>query len=63
LGYLLGNLSLKGFELKRPQSKGIEDLSPLGDELKQLEKTPNQERFKGVLGAKSPAREAQGPHM
>jgi hypothetical protein len=47
---------------KRPQSKGIEDLGPLGQELEQLEKPPNRGRFKGVLGAKSPAKEAQGPH-
>jgi hypothetical protein len=58
----LGNLSLKGIELKRPQSKGIADLGPLGEELEQLEKPPNQGRFKGVLGAKSPAKEAQGLH-
>jgi hypothetical protein len=62
LGYLLGNLSLKGIEPKRPQSKGITDLGPLGQELEQLEKPPNRGRFKGVLGAKSPAKEAQGPH-
>jgi hypothetical protein len=37
LGYLLGNLSLKGIALKHSQSKGITDLSPLGHELKQLE--------------------------
>jgi hypothetical protein len=29
LGYLLGNLSLKGIEPKCPQSKGIVDLGPL----------------------------------
>jgi hypothetical protein len=58
----LGNLYLKGIELKRPQSKGIMDLGNLGKELKHLEKPPNQGRFKGVLGEKSPAKEAQGPH-
>jgi hypothetical protein len=57
-----GNLSLKGIEPKRSQSKGIEDLGPLGHELEQLEKPPNRGRFKGVLGAKSLAKEAQGPH-
>jgi hypothetical protein len=62
LGYLLGNLFLKGIDLKRSQSKGIVDLGPLGQELEQLEKPPNQDRFKGVLGARSPAKEAQGPH-
>jgi hypothetical protein len=62
LGYLLGNLSLKGIEPKRPQSKGIADLGPLGQELVQLEKPPNRGRFKGVLWTKSPAKEAQGPH-
>jgi hypothetical protein len=63
LSYLLGNLSLKGIKAKHPQSKGIEDLVPLGHELKQLKKTQNQGRFKGVLREKSPAKEAQGPHM
>ena len=62
LGYLLGNLSLKGISPKRSQSKGIADLGPLGHELEQLEKPPNRDRFKGVLGAKSPAKEAQSPH-
>jgi hypothetical protein len=62
LGYLLGNLFLKGIEPKRSQSKAIMDLGPLGQELEQLEKPPNRDRFKGVLGARSPAREAQGPH-
>jgi hypothetical protein len=37
----LGNLSLKGIEPKRPQSMGITDLGPLGQELEQLEKPPN----------------------
>jgi hypothetical protein len=41
LGYLLGNLSLKGFKPKCSQSKGITDLGPLGHELEQLEKPPN----------------------
>jgi hypothetical protein len=59
----MGNLSLKGIEPKRRQPKGIVDLGPLGQELEQLEKPQNRDRFKGVLGAKSPAKEAQGPHM
>jgi hypothetical protein len=63
VGYLLGNLSLKEIESKRPQSKGIVDLGPLGQELEQLEKPPNRGQFKGILGAKSPTKEAQGPHM
>jgi hypothetical protein len=58
----LGNLFLKGIDPKRLQSKGIADLGPLVQELKQLEKTPNRDRFKGVLGAWSLAKEAQGPH-
>jgi hypothetical protein len=62
LGYLLGNLSLKGISPKRSQSKGIADLGPLGHELEQLEKPPNRGRFKRVLGAKSLAKEAQCPH-
>jgi hypothetical protein len=52
LGYLLGNLSLEGIELKCSQSKGIADLGPLGQELEQLEKQPNRGRFKEVLGGK-----------
>jgi hypothetical protein len=43
--------------------KGIADLGPLGRELEQLKKPPNQDLFKGVLGVKSSAKEAQGPHM
>jgi hypothetical protein len=58
----MGNLSLKGSEPNHPLSKGIADLGPLGQELEQLEKPPNRDRFKGVLGAKSQAKEAQGPH-
>jgi hypothetical protein len=42
--------------------KGITNFGPLGQELEQLEKPPNRGRFKGVLWAKSPAKEAQGPH-
>jgi hypothetical protein len=49
LGYL-GNLSLKEIEPKRPKSKGIADLGPLGQELEQLEKPPDRDRFKGVVG-------------
>jgi hypothetical protein len=63
LGYLLGKLFLKGIDPKRSQSKGITDLGPLCQELEQLEKPPNRDRFKEVLGARSPAKETQGPHM
>jgi hypothetical protein len=58
----LGNLYLKGINLNHSQSRGIEDFGFLGQELELLEKTPNRVRFKGDLGAKSPAKEAQGPH-
>jgi hypothetical protein len=58
----MGNLSLNGIKLKRPQSKGITDLGPLGQELEQLDKPPNRGRFKGVLEGKSPGKEAEGPH-
>jgi hypothetical protein len=61
--HLLGNLSLKGIESKRPQSKGIADLGLLGHQLEQLKKPTNRGRFKGVLMAKSPAKEAHGRHM
>jgi hypothetical protein len=43
-------------------SKGIMDLGPLGHELEQLEKPPNQGRLKRVLGVKSPTKEVRGPH-
>jgi hypothetical protein len=59
MGYLLGNLYLKGIDPKRSQSRGIEEIAPLGQELAQLEKPPNRVRFKGDLGAKSPVKEAQ----
>jgi hypothetical protein len=42
--------------------KGIADLGPLGQELEQLKKPQNRDRLKGVLGARSQAKEAQGPH-
>jgi hypothetical protein len=58
----MGNLYLKGIDLNCSQSRGIENFGSLGQELEQLEKTPNRVRFKGDLGAKSPAKEAQGPH-
>jgi hypothetical protein len=58
----LSNLYLKEIDPNRSQSKGIEEIISLGQELEQLEKPPNRVRFKGDLGAKSPAKEAQGPH-
>jgi hypothetical protein len=63
LGYLLGNLYLKGIDPNRSQSRGIEKIASLGQELAQLEKSPNRVRFKRDLGAKSPDKEAQDPHM
>jgi hypothetical protein len=62
LGYLLGNLYLKGINPNRSQSRGIEEIVSLGQELGQLKKPPNQVRFKGDLGAKSPTKEARDPH-
>jgi hypothetical protein len=50
MGYLLGNLSLNGIEPKCPQSKGIANIGPLGQELEQLKKSPNRGQFKGVRG-------------
>jgi hypothetical protein len=58
----LGNLYLKGIDLKRSQSRGIKEIISVDQELGQLEKPPNRVRFKGDLGAKSPAKEAQYPH-
>jgi hypothetical protein len=62
LGYLLGNLYLKGIDPNRSQSRGIEEILSLGQELDQLEKPPDRVRFKRDLGAKSPAKEAQDRH-
>jgi hypothetical protein len=50
LGYLLGNLSLKGIEPKCPQSKGIVDLGPLGQELEQLKNHQIETDSRGFLG-------------
>jgi hypothetical protein len=36
LGYLLGYLYLKGIDPKRSQSRGIEEIASLGQELAQL---------------------------
>jgi hypothetical protein len=58
----LGNLYLKGIDPNRPQSRGIEEIATLGQELAQLGKPPNRVRFKRDLGAKSPAKEEQNPH-
>jgi hypothetical protein len=58
----MGNHYLKGIDPNHSHSRGIEDFGFLGQELEQLEKPPNRVRFKGDLGAKSPAKEAQGPH-
>jgi hypothetical protein len=55
LGYLLGNLYLKGVDPNLSQSRGIEDFGSLEQEVEQLKKPPNRVRFKGDLGAKSPA--------
>jgi hypothetical protein len=62
VGYLLGNLYLNGIDPNRSQSRGIEEIVSLGQELGQLEKPPNRVRFMGDLGAKSTTKEAQGPH-
>jgi hypothetical protein len=62
MGYLLGNLYLKGIDPNRSQSREIEDFGSLEQELEQFKKPPNRVRLKGDLGAKSPAKEAQGPH-
>jgi hypothetical protein len=56
------SLDLKGIDPNCSQSRGIKEIVSLGQELGQLEKQPNQVRFKGDLGAKSPAKEAQDPH-
>jgi hypothetical protein len=58
----LGNLYLKGIDPKRSQSRGIEEIASLGQELAQLQKPPNRVQFKRDLGEKSPVKEAQDPH-
>jgi hypothetical protein len=58
----MGNPYLKGINLNRSQSRGIKEITSLGQELEQLEKPTNRVLFKGDLGAKSPAKEALGPH-
>jgi hypothetical protein len=50
LGYLLGNFNLKGIDPNPSQSRGIEEIASLGQELAKLEKPPNQVRFKRDLG-------------
>jgi hypothetical protein len=62
MGYLLGNLYLKGIDPNHSQSRGIEEIVSLCQELAQLEKPPNRVQFKRNLGAKSPAKKAQDPH-
>jgi hypothetical protein len=62
VGYLLGNLYLKGIDPNHSQSRAIEEIASQGQELAQLEKPPNRVRFKRDFGAKSPAKEAQDPH-
>jgi hypothetical protein len=52
LCYLLGNLYLKGIDPNRSQSRGIDEIVSLGQELEQLEKPPNRVWFKGDLGGK-----------
>jgi hypothetical protein len=47
----MGNLYLKGIDPKRSQSRGIDEIASLGQELAQLEKPPNRVQFKGDLGA------------
>jgi hypothetical protein len=58
----VGNLYLKGIDSNRSQSRGMEEITSLGQELAQLENPPNRARFKKDLVAKSPAKEAQDPH-
>jgi hypothetical protein len=62
LGHLMDDLSLKGIAPKRSQSWGIANLVTKPQELEFQRKPPNRVRFKGDLGAKSPAKEAQKPH-
>jgi hypothetical protein len=38
----MGNLYLKGIDPKHPQSRGIKEITSLGQELAQLEKPPNR---------------------
>jgi hypothetical protein len=58
----LDNLYLKRIDPNRSQSRRIEEIVSLDQELGQLKKPPSRVRFKEDLVAKSPAKEAQGPH-
>jgi hypothetical protein len=62
LGYLLGNHYLKGIDPNRSQSRGIEEIASLGQELAQLKKHQIESDSREIWGAKSPAKEAQDPH-
>jgi hypothetical protein len=55
-------LPQKNIDPNRSQSRGIKEIASLGQALTQLKKPPKQVRFKGDLGAKSPAKKAQDHH-
>jgi hypothetical protein len=63
LGYLPGNLSLKGIKPKRPQSKGITDLGPLGQELEQLENHQIEVNSKDFWGKVTSQRGTRSSYM
>jgi hypothetical protein len=56
LGYLLGNLYLKGIDPKHSQSRGIEEFSSLGQELENSKNHQIKSDSREIWGAKSPAK-------
>jgi hypothetical protein len=63
LGHLMDDLSLKGIAPNLSQSWGIANLVTKPQELEFQRKPPNRRAFHGFGGAKSPRKEAQGPHV
>jgi hypothetical protein len=63
LGHLKDDLSLKVIALKHSQSWGIANIMTKPQELELQRKPPNRRAFHGFGGARSPRKEAQGPHV
>jgi hypothetical protein len=63
LGHLMDDLSHKQIPPKRSQSWGISNLVAQPQDLGLHKKPPNRRAFHGFGGARSPRKEAQGPHV
>jgi hypothetical protein len=59
----MDDLSLKAIALKCSQPWGIANLVTKLEELEFQRKPPNRRAFHGFGGARSPRKEAQGPHV